>query len=305
MGPRRVKFLIALAAGLLAIPLSYWLYRGLAVFRDELRGCAISSAPDESVLRDSRATSAGLREVSWRLPDGSKQRAFYLPPSNGAVVVYAHGAAGNGLALLPEALAMAEHGFGALLLDLPGYGRSEGRNDWGPGFQATIRAAVDFAVRQPGVNPRGIGAFGYSMGGYAMARAAADDGRIAGLVLLAAYTDLSDLLHFERRSRVPGLGYFAIAADAWYGIPIAEMDTRVALRRLGGRPVFIIAGGADIAIPVSMSEELLSAATNAKRWVVEEAGHTGFADRAGQAYFARLLGFWTTALSRKTASARP
>lgn len=299
-----MKTLIALLAGLLLVASSYWSYRGLTVFRSALRDYA--ATPDdlnESTLRSSRAAAAATQTVTWILADGSRQRAFYLPPRNGAVIVYAHGSPGAGSGLLPEALAMAEHGFGAVLLDLPGYGGSEGSRDWGPSFQAAIRSAVDFAIRQPGVDPRRIGGFGYSMGGCAMARAAAGDDRIAGLVLLSTYTNVSDQLHAQYRGRVPALGYFALAAAIWSGVPVAQMDTRAALRRLGRRPVFVIAGGADAAIPRHMADELQQAAANADLWLVEGVGHTGFAARLGAPYFARLREFWGRALSGKSVAA--
>lgn len=292
--------LLAVAIGCLAVlGCAYWVYRGVVVFRMEMLTFEETrDGLDESALLRARAVVPAARLVTWQLTDGSRQRALYLPPRNGAAIVYAHGAPGSGSGLLPEALAMAETGFGALLLDLPGYGESEGSRDWGPAFQASIRHAVDFVVAQAGVDPRRIGGFGYSMGTQAMARAAADDPRIAGLILLAAFTNYPDVLRNEYRSRIPGLSYFALAADLLYGSPVNEMDVLAALRHVGHRPVLVIAGREDHVTTAKMASELSSTAANGQLWIVDGTGHTGFSERIGEPYFARLRNFWGATLAR-------
>jgi len=287
-----------LLASLLGVALAYWVYRGIEVFRYELRGVAATPDDrDESSRRRARAAAAATRVVTWQLADGSRQRAFYLPPRNGAVIVYAHGAPGAAAGLLPEALAMAGHGFGALLLDLPGYGESEGRRDWGPSFQVALRRAVDFVVMQPGVDRRRIGGFGYSMGGHAIARAAAEDRRIAALVLLATPTSLLEAYQAKYRSRrLPGLMYFAVAADWASGVPVSRIDTRAALRVLDARPVLVISGVADNAVPGPMALELSLTANKGQLWIVDGIGHVGFAEQIGQPYFERMARFWDTVL---------
>jgi len=292
-----VRIVTILACALLGASFSYWVYRGIAVVRLELRDFA--STPDnlnESARARAAAAAAAAHVVNWRLPNGSRQRAFYLPPRNGMVVVYAHGAPGAASTLLPEALAMARHGIGALLLDLPGYGESEGERNWGPDFSIAIRQAVDFVAAQPGVDARRIGGFGYSMGGFAMARAAAEDKRIAAVVLLATFTNLTDQLHAQFRSRIPGISYFALAAATWSGVSIKDMDTRAAVRGLGSRPLLVVAGARDSAIPGHMARELQLASANGELWVIDGVGHSGFAETAGEAYFRRLQEFWEQAL---------
>lgn len=287
-----------LIASLLGMALAYWVYQGIEVFRHELHGVAATPDDrDEPSRRRARAAAAATRVVGWQLDDGSMQRAFYLSPRNGAVIVYAHGAPGAAAGFLPEALAMARHGFGALLLDLPGYGESEGHRDWGPSSQAALRRAIDFVVTQPGVNRRRIGGFGYSMGGLAIARAAADDRRIAALVLLATPTSLLESYQAKYRSRrLPGLMYFAVAADWASGVPVSRMDARAALRALDTRPVLVISGVADDAVPGAMARELSSAAINGQLWIVDGIGHVGFAEQIGEPYFERVARFWDAVL---------
>src|SRR5882724_6034311 len=46
-----------------------------------------------------------------------------------------------------------------------------------------LGAVIDFAVKQPGVDPGAIAQFGYSMGSYLVARSAVFDHRSAALIL--------------------------------------------------------------------------------------------------------------------------
>lgn len=303
MSRRNERVLVALLLlGLLGISSSYWVYRGLTVFREASRDYA---APSDDVA-ESRAfgtTTAGIREVTWILDGGSIQRAFYLPPRNGALVIYGHGAPGDAASLLPESLAMGRQGFGALLIDFPGYGRSQGRRNWGPEYLASIRKAVDFAIAQPEVARDRIGAFGYSMGGFVMVRAAAADDRISALVLLADGANLAEQLRAPYSGHVPGLGYFAVAAALWSGVPVAELDLRSALPRLGNRPVLIIAGKLDASISERALADLISTMKNEKSWVVEGVGHINWPQLAGDPYFARLREFWSAALVEQSAAA--
>jgi fermentation-respiration switch protein FrsA (DUF1100 family) len=91
--------------------------------------------------------------------------------------------------------------------------------------------------------------------------------------------------------------YFAAAADWVSDVPVSEIDTRVALRALGARPVLVIAGALDNAVPSAMARELTSTASNGELWVVDGIGHVGFVERIGVPYFERMARFWDAALA--------
>ena len=52
---------------------------------------------------------------------------WYVPSRNGAAVVLLHGAGSTRSAVLPHAVVLADDGFGVLLYDARGHGRSQGR----------------------------------------------------------------------------------------------------------------------------------------------------------------------------------
>ena len=280
------------------VAVCFWLYRGSQSFRRAL-GDYVPTPYAASEGGRERLTEALklTQRVGWTLSDGTRQNAFYWPGHNGALILYAHGSPGDGLNMMPEARALHARGYGALLLDLPGYGLSEGDRAWNEQSLESVHKAVDFGQAQPGVDETRIGGFGYSNGGSLIARAAAADPRIRALVLVASYTNLSDQLHHSFRRRVPGVGYFAVAAGVWSGVPVADLDTVAALRTLGPRRVLILSGGRDAAIPVEMADLLQSASDRAEMILFEEVGHVDFLGQLGAAYVGPLNNFWDEALA--------
>ena len=83
------------------------------------------------------------------------------------------------------AAAAIARGYHVLAFDGPGQGsaiREQGlvfRPDW----EAVISPVVDFAMTRPEIDATKISLFGYSLGGYLVARAAAFDDRVAAIVL--------------------------------------------------------------------------------------------------------------------------
>ena len=173
----------------MAVPLA----KGCATYRSV---AGPLSAPPTAVDRPA-ALAADLRDVRLRTPAGLAIAAWYLPSRNGAAIIYLHGSRGDRRTLLPEAVALWSAGYGALLLDAPGFGESEGRISWGRDAQDAVSAAVDFVAAQPEVHGGRIGAVGSSMGTSVVARVTASDARIRAIVLEGAFTTLEDQLAYE------------------------------------------------------------------------------------------------------------
>jgi len=270
--------------------LAFIVVRGSGVFRHHSQEYAANPYSEDHPERAQLlADSSGFRVVRWRLTDDSEQVAYYHPPQNGSVIVIAHGSPGRGVGLaLAEGRGLVAAGYGVLSLDLPGYGDSEGDRRWDDRFVEAISRGLDFAVAQEGVDRQRIVGLGYSNGGCAMARAAVADDRIRALILLAAYTNLTDQLHFAYRRRVPGMGHFAVASARAAGVPVEALDTVAALETMRSRPTLIIAGGRDKQVPPEMALHLKSAASEAELWEYPQMGHVGFAARLGSEFFARL-----------------
>ena len=123
------------------------------------------------------------QNVAFRTADGVRLSAWYIPARNGAAAVVLPGSGSTRTTVLPQAAVLARHGYGALLVDGRGHGRSGGQAmDFGWWGDRDIAAAVSFLARQPGVRPGKIAVVGESMGGEQALAAMGADPRIRAVV---------------------------------------------------------------------------------------------------------------------------
>jgi pimeloyl-ACP methyl ester carboxylesterase len=100
------------------------------------------------------------------------------------------------------AAAALARGYNVLAYDGPGQGAviREQRLTFRPDWENVLTPVMDFALSQPDVDPNAIVHFGYSMGAYLVARAAAFDPRAAALILDDGIYDF----HQAYRNQIPG-----------------------------------------------------------------------------------------------------
>ncbi len=116
--------------------------------------------------------------MTLRTADGVQLQAWYIPSRNGAAVVTyprewttAH------------AKMLAEQGYGVLLLDMRGYGESQGDpNALGWGCARDIDAGVAYLHTRPDVGAGRVGGLGLSVGGEQMVEAAAANPALQAVV---------------------------------------------------------------------------------------------------------------------------
>ncbi len=241
--------------------------------------------------------AARLRDVRFHTPAGTEIAAWYLPPANGAVVVYQHGARADRSALLPEARALAAHGYGALLLDAPGRGESGGATTWGLDAQDAVRGAVDFVAAQPEVRDGAIGAYGFSMGSSVVAHEAAADPRVRAVVLAGAFTTYENEMTYEWRKWGPITAAPALWEARRLGMALDDLRSVDVVGAIAPRPILFVAGSDDPVVGLADARALYDAAGGPKDIdVIEGAGHGGYLAAAGDAYVERLRRFFDGAI---------
>jgi pimeloyl-ACP methyl ester carboxylesterase len=198
--------------------------------------------------------STGAIELQFKTSAG-RQTAFYIPPHNGSGLPDRIWVAfcGNGsLALdwLPLTARNKAPGNAFLLVDYPGYGKSEG---W-PNIantQAAAKGALVALAARLGAEPRTLeprlDTMGHSLGAAAALDFAKEHPQVRRIILLAAFTSLRE------------------EAAIFIGSPLshllrADYDNRAVLRQLAQRRppprVVIFHGLKDGMIPPGMSREL-------------------------------------------------
>ena len=185
-------------------------------------------------------------DVTFLTSDGVALSAWYVPSSNRAALVLLAGSGSTRSGALDQAIVLARHGYGALVMDNRGHGRSEGiAMDTGWFGDLDIAAAVTFLQTRNDVDPTKIAVVGMSMGGEEALGAAATDHRIRAVVAEGATgRDSADLVDLPGTvtgviERVTSWTQFRLAdllTDAPTPTPLVDAAARTA-----PRPVLLIA----------------------------------------------------------------
>lgn len=253
--------------------------------------------PEVVPLPADRRHLEALHTLQLSPPERAPVAAWYLPPRNGDVIIYVHGSPGTRAGFTELMRGLGARGFGALVLDVPGHGESSGDARWDAAARQAVSSAIDFVAALPDVAPGHIGILGYSMGSCIAAQVAAEDERVRGVVLSAAFTKLAPQLLYELRTRWPLIPYLGWAAAWLSGVSLTELQTDEAVSRLGQRPLLLIAGDHDGVVPLEMAQQLYELAKGPKElWVIPGAGHLDQHATAGAAYVTRIGNFFAGAL---------
>ena len=238
-------------------------------------------------------------DVKFETRDGLELEGWYIPSRNGAAVISFPGRNGS----QRQARMLARHGYGVLLFDRRGEGRSEGTpNAWGWGGETDVKAAIDYLQRRPDVDDDRIGGIGLSVGGEMMIEAAAETDELRAVVSdgAGARSYNEDKLHDEPGlSKVLG-GLMSVTKTASVAV-FSNQPPPDGLKDLAARaeqPLLLIAA------PNSNHGEELNrdyaraAGDNATLWEIPEAHHVGGLQARPEEYERRVVGFFDEALAR-------
>jgi uncharacterized protein len=218
--------------------------------------------------------------VAFAASDGVRLSGWWVPGRREQAVVVVHGGGGDREGAVAHARMLHRAGYGVLVYDARGRGRSGGhQNAFGWEWDRDVRGAVDFLARR-GV--RGIGLLGLSTGAEAAITEAADDPRVGAVIAdgvqLRSYADTAELPAGERLGTAPLLAIAQTAIRAAGGErPPASLDGLVG-RVAADRPVLMIA-----TIPIERTlQRRYARGTSAQVWELPHSGHTqGLRDRPG------------------------
>ncbi|MGC4093527.1 MAG: alpha/beta hydrolase [Polyangiaceae bacterium] len=230
--------------------------------------------------------------------NGAALTGSYIAPQNGACVVFLHGSDSDRRQLLPEATILERAGYGALLYDSPGRGESNGYVHWDDGEREALQQAIAFMLEGDAPRCRHLGLAGFSLGAMIALQVAVEDRRVEALMLSGAFGDSEAMLKHQFRRWGWFSEYPAIWAAKLSGLRPSykrPSDVVASFRR----PLWIVAGGADTAVPPALGKTLFDAAQQPKAfWVVPGAHHGDSANAGGEEYARRLTAFFVAALPK-------
>jgi pimeloyl-ACP methyl ester carboxylesterase len=200
--------------------------------------------------------SDGVRIAGWYIPAASAE-------ASAPTVVLAHG---NGKTK-SEMLSWAEplHAtYNLVLFDFRNHGQSSGEVTT-LGVQETrdVQAVIDWLDKSKA--PSSIAVLGVSMGGAAAIDEAADDERVAAIIIDSTHATLVSALEAQLKSRgfplaLPGSWSILLGGLLRTGEDLSVSDPVQAIARIGERPVLIVTAGQDEAVGPRDAEELMAAA---------------------------------------------
>jgi dienelactone hydrolase len=230
-------------------------------------------------------------DVEFATADGAKLSGWYLPSSNGAAVALLHGSGSTRSAVLDHAAVLARHGYGVLLYDDRGHGRSAGDamgfGWWG---DLDLAAAVSYLQSRPDVDQARIGVVGLSMGGEQAVNAAASDDRIRVVVA----EGVEPRLPADQPAPEPGpqgwtqqaVQSIAIATAAFLTDAPEPIPLRDAVKALAPRPVLLIAARGEIDFIRHLQR---AAPATVSTWEMPDTEHTRGLDTHPAEWTARVV----------------
>ena len=239
------------------------------------------------------------RDVTFTSRDGITLRGWYMPSQNGAAVILAHGYVDNRQFLLPEAAFLTRAGYGVLMFDFRGHGESGSAIvTLGDHEQRDLRAALDFVIAQPDVDPDRIGGLGFSMGAAVMTEVAAEDDRLRAIVIELSYATLDAVL--KERLPLPGVLRDPLVRVIEWRAHGNINDVRPVddLCKISPRPVFLIYGDQDNVLPPGSQQQMFAVACPpVETWLIHGIGHVYYRDHQTAGYEERILAFFGQGLA--------
>jgi uncharacterized membrane protein HdeD (DUF308 family) len=317
-----VTGVLALAAGVMLIALAaaiLWLHRGegdvsarrrwarrIAAVPAGLLLALFTIVPVATAITETHKyrehigapPSADYREVAFDASDGVHLSGWYRPTRNGATIVVLHGGGGDRTGAVSHAKLLVSHGYGVLLYDARGRGKSEGQqNAFGWGWTNDVAGAIAFLKSRPEVDAQRIGGLGLSTGADALVQAAGQ-----GADLHAVVADGAAAESFEDWRRLQGVtaltpmfaAEFAtvrIASGAKSGPPMEDMIKRIS------HPLLLVSAGREQEYDFNVKYDRAAGSRPVEHWNVPQAGHTGAIRDAAPSYERRVTAFFDAALN--------
>ena len=242
--------------------------------------------------------SADYREVAFDASDGVHLSGWYRPTRNGATLLVIHGGGGNRTGAVAHAKLLVRHGYGVLLYDARGRGRSEGQqNAFGWGWTNDIAGAIAFLKSRPEVDAQRIGGLGLSTGADALVQAAGQ-----GADLHAVVADGAAAESFEDWRRLQGITAMTPIFAAEFATvritsgtksppPMEDMIKRIT------KPLLLVSAGRAEEYKFAVKYDRAAGSRPVGHWNVPDAGHTGAIRDAAPAYERRVTAFFDAELN--------
>jgi len=238
---------------------------------------------EDVLIPVTRADGTVENRHGWWIPNPDQEAKSNKDSDLGdrKILLYLHGNSKNISANARHANRLMRLGFSVLIIDYRGYGKSEG--DWPS--EVDVYADAESAwqyLRQKGFKPSQITVYGHSLGGAIAIDLATKNPDMAGLIVDASFTSMSDMALIDPKYRI-------------FPIDLLIHQRFDSLSKVGNltMPVLYIHGSADQIIPTEMSQRLYAATPSRKKLViVPNGGHNNNATTNESLYASSIRSFF-------------
>lgn len=241
-------------------------------------------------------------DVTFPATDGTTLSAWMIPSTNHAAVVLLHGAGSNRTATLTQAVVLARHGYGVLMVDARGQRRSGGRGmDIGWYGDQDAGGALAFLQHRSDVDPTRIAILGLSMGGEEAIGAAAAHRAVRAVIAEGATqriaTDKSGWLPRGFGGTIQrGLDRLIYGMTAQLTPARQPISLHDAIAKASGTPFLLIAAGRKPDETRAANYFRSAAPERVSVWTAQGANHTGALETDPQQWESRVITFLDRAL---------
>lgn len=294
----RSQFVTVRAGGITLVALL--LAAATAVVALSWRASRAALHPSAATYKWRMADFPRLRPVEVAFPgsDGTRLAGRFFAGNNGATVVLVHGYGGNQDEMLPVADALVRSDFSVLTYDARGCGQSGGKVTFGALETDDVISVIDYLEARPDVDRARIGALGFSMGAASTVMAAARDPRIKAVVDDSGWATAYGWLRPRSwdvllRPNAPFSPLSLRFAEFRTGIRLNTLRPVDVIARISPRPILLIHGGSDTAVPPTESDRNFAAAGPPKQiWLAPGAKHGDTVELVVADYADRVVNFF-------------
>lgn len=226
--------------------------------------------------------------------DSLQISAWYMPHENPkGLIIYSHGLFRSRQEVLQRAVDLWHSGYAGLLLDFRRHGKSgDGKTSMGYLERQDVLGAIAYAKDSLNLQIP-IVTYGVSMGAAATLLANSESTQVDAIIIDSSFRSFDHTVSHHLKlwlgwPRFPIGSIITVLAKWRIGFTDEQFDMRVAIDKIGARPIFVIAGEADTRMPPEIAEELYSHCQGEKQlYIVPDARHgrayevdpTGFVER--------------------------
>jgi len=229
----------------------------------------------------------------------------FFPGQSRTTIILSHGYGDDQNQMLPWADFLNRAGYSVFTYDMRNRGASGGdAMTLGALEQEDLLSVIDAVAARPDVDRDKLGALGVSLGGATTILAAARDPRLKAVVDDCGFSDVASVINtgFEYFLHLPPFPFAPVTVriSEWRtGQQLSHVRPVDVIGQISPRPIFIIHGLADTAVPPANSARNFAAAGEPKQvWYVPGAWHNGSREVAGPEYEQRVIAFFRQALGQ-------